>query len=54
MIGIPYNDRPENMEQMMEQSVLFDEEGLLRTVAQAKNELACLLLDFICDAFIKD
>ena len=49
-IGTPYNERPENIQQHLDESVIFDEEGLLMNVAYAKHELATQILDMISES----
>lgn len=45
VIGIPYNDRPDDIEAAKEESVIFDDEGLLRNIGNAKHDLVTILLD---------
>lgn len=40
IIGIPYNETPENVQEMIDQSIIYDEEGLIRNTPIAKHELS--------------
>ena len=44
-LATPYNDKPEESNGALETTVIYDEEGLLRNVAQAKNELVYQIMD---------
>jgi hypothetical protein len=39
-VGIPYNDTPEDFQAAIEESQIYDDEGLFRNVGFAKHELA--------------
>ncbi len=53
VIGIPFNETPENLQEMIDQSIIYDEDGLIRNTPIAKTELSTQLLDLMSELVIE-